>query len=208
MMARLVIFLVIGWAAAGPLARAQEDYLEDDEVSALRDAQDPDKRMILWMDIAQRRIDKIKGLAAPAKQDAGRVVQKTLGEYVHIMEDLDDTIADARERRVPLSKGFKDVRTRGNLFLNTLKSFDSEKLPGWKDFHYTLDEAMQMTSDEMAEAAKGNYPEVKERKPPSDLPSKAGEPSRPPATESRPPAASQPAGQEKEGPPRKSRPSQ
>ena len=56
MTARILLSLMILCAAGAAAGRAQEDYLEDSEISALRDAQEPDKRMILWMDFAQRRI--------------------------------------------------------------------------------------------------------------------------------------------------------
>jgi len=199
-MKRLLLVALLCWTGAIRLARAEDDFLDDGEVAAIRDAQEPDKRMILWMDFAQRRVDAVKQAQAAAKPDAGRAIQKTLVEYVRILEALDDTIQDARERRVPLSKGLKDVTTRGNLYLNYLRTLDSEAIPAWKDYKYTLEEAMNMTRDEIAEAAKGAYPEVKERKPPADLP--------PPS--SRPPAGSQSGSKagEEQGPPRKSRPSQ
>jgi len=89
------------------------------------------------------------------------------------------------------------VETRGNLYLNYLRTLDSDSVPGYRDFEYTLEEAMDMTRDELAEVAKGNYPEVLDRTPPTDLP--------PPSA--RPPSKSQPVPQDstqEEGPPRKS----
>ena len=207
---RLLVLVLACWAGAGLAARAQEDYLTDGEVSSIRDTQEPDKRMILWMDFAQRRVDAVKQALSSPKPYAGRTIQKTLVEYVHIMESLGDTIQDARERRVPLSKGLRDVETRGNLILNYLKSLGEKTAPGWKDYEYTLDEAKDMTRDELAEVGKGNYPEVKERKPPTDLPARAAPPAsstRPPARSPSSPASGAKSGGQEEGPPRKSRPS-
>ena len=203
MKARVVILGLLCCAGAGLSARAQEDYLTDGEISAVRDTQEPDKRMILWMDFAARRIETIKQAVATFKPESGRAIQKSLSEYIRIMESLESTIDDARERRVPLSKGLKDVETRGSLHLNYLKTLNSESIPGWKDFEYTLEEAMDMTKDELAEVAKGNYPELNDRKAPSDLPA------RPPAAASgsRPPSKSESApqqGPQEERPPRKS----
>jgi hypothetical protein len=186
--------LLWGITVAGP-ALAQDDYLTSGEVSAVRDAQEPDKRMILWMDLAQRRIDAVKKAVDTFKPQAGRAIQAALDEYIHIMESLDSTIQDARERRVPLDKGLKDVETRASLYLNYLRTLNSEAIPGFDDFKYTLEEALDMTRDELAEVAKGNYPEVLDRTPPSDLPS----PSARPPTKADP----QPEPAE-EGPPRKS----
>ncbi|HWP84721.1 MAG TPA: hypothetical protein VNN17_05995 [Terriglobia bacterium] len=193
---RAILFLFSCWMAGWLPASAQDDFLTQGEVDMVRDAQEPDKRMILWMDLAQRRIDSVKQALASFKPEAGRAIRKALTEYIRIMESLDSTIEDARQRRVPLSKGLRDVETRGNLYLNYLRTLESDKIPGFEDFKYTLEEALAMTRDELEQVAKGNYPEVIDRRPPTDLP--------PPAQ--RPPSRSQPApheGQE-EGPPRKS----
>jgi hypothetical protein len=209
---RLGIFLILCSLSAGFSARAQEemaedDYLTDGEVSSLRDTQEPDKRMTLFMDFAQRRVDAVRQYLSAGKPASGRDIQKSLAEYVQILEALQDTIDDARERRVPMSKGLKDIETRANLYLNFFKSVNSESLPGWKDFHYTLDEAMEMTRDEIAEAGKGNFPEVKGRTPPNDLPPPSASGSRPPA-DAKPDSKSGAKSGDEEGPPRKNRPSQ
>jgi hypothetical protein len=195
MMMRLAILMLFCSAGAVLPATAQDDYLTEGEISAVRDAQEPDKRMILWMDLAQRRIDSIKQAVATLKPESGRTIQSYLDEYIHIMESIESTILDARDRRVPLSKSLKDVEERGNLYLNYLRTLNSDTIPGWKDFEYTLEEAMDMTRDELAEVAKGNYPEVLERTPPTDLPARMA----------KPPSKSAPQAEPKEeGPPRKS----
>jgi hypothetical protein len=80
------------------------------------------------------------------------------------------------------------METRVPEFLKYLESLNSESSPGWKDYKFALEEAIDVTREELAEAAKGNFPEVDEREPPR-LP---------------PPSAPRP-GPEEEGPPRKSR---
>ena len=195
-MSRLLLLLALACVGTASRAPAQEDFLSDGEISAVRDAQEPDKRMVLYMDFAARRIEGIKQQLAAPKSASGRIIQKTLSEYVQIMEALSDTIADARERRAPLQKGLADIEARGNLCLNYLRSIDSEAIPAWKDYRYTLEEAMEMTREEIAEAAKGDYPEVKERQPPTELPPPSASPPR-----------REPAPGDEEGPPRKSPPS-
>ena len=202
----LLLLLGTPWAPAGH-AQEDEDYLTDGEVTSLRDTQEPDKRMTVFLDFAQRRVDAVKREMGSTKPDAGRNVQKILSDYVHIMEDLSDTIDEARDRRAPMTKGLKDIETRGNVYLNFLKSINSQALPAWKDYHYTLDEAMAMTQDEIAEAGKGAFPEVKGRTPPNELPPPTKSSSRPPsdAKEAAKPA---PNSGDEGGPPRKSHPSQ
>jgi hypothetical protein len=202
----ILMLCSVAWSFAAH-AQDGEDYMTDEEESNMRDTQEADKRMILLLDFGQRRIDAVKREMGSNKPDAGRNIQKTLSEYVHIMEDLQDSIDDARDHRVPMSKGLKDIETRGNLYLNFFKSINSEALPAWKDYHYTLDEAMAMTQDEIADVRKGAFPETKGRTPPNELPAKAPPVQHPPADAKE---ADKPAAQpgDEGGPPRKSHPQQ
>jgi len=167
---------------------AQDDFLTDEEVTAIRDAQEPEKRIAAYLDFAQWRLDSVRAGLAAAKGNFGRAVQKSLIEYARILEALEGALFDARERRVPVPKALKAMETRVPEFVKYLESLNSESSPGWKDYKFALEEAIEVTREELAEAEKGNFPEVDEREPPR-LP---------------PPSAPRPAPQE-EGPPRKSR---
>ena len=182
--------------AAGVMG-AQEDFLTEGEVSAIRDAQEPDKRIAVYLDFAQRRLDAVRTNLASAKPTLGRAVQKSLAEYIHILEALDGTIADARERRVPVSKGLQQVEQRGSEFLKYLESVNVESSPGWKDYQFSIEEAIDMTREELDVAGQGSFPELQERTPPTDLPAR-------PAPQSAPRGESQ-GGSDQQGPPRKSR---
>jgi hypothetical protein len=178
---------------AGGVASAQEDFLTEGEVSAIRDAQEPDKRIVAYLDFAQRRLDAVRTNLASAMPNLGRAVQKSLAEYVHILEALDGTIADARERRVPVSKGLQQVEQRGSEFLKYLESINVESSPGWKDYQFSIDEAIDMTRDELDVAGQGSFPELQERTPPADLPARPT------------PRGESEEGPDQQGPPRKSR---
>jgi len=196
----LTCALLVSACVCAEVYAQDEDYLSDGEVTAVRDTQEPDKRLILYMNFAQRRIDGIKETLSSDKRSDGALIRQHLTDYVRIMEDVDSTMEDARDRRAPLSKALKDIELRGKLFLNTLQSFNSNAFPAFNEYKYTLEEAIDMTQDELAEAAKGDFPEVKERKPPTDLPPPS---SRPPADAKQKPDAGSKAGDEG-GPPRKS----
>ncbi|MBI4458647.1 MAG: hypothetical protein HY648_01140 [Acidobacteria bacterium] len=145
---------------------AAEDFLTTQEVDAVRDAQDPPKRIVLYLDFAQRRLDAVRTNLASRKSDFGKAVQKNLREYALILEALDTAIEDARERRVPLDKPLAEVERRGGEFLKFLQGLRAKSSPGWSDYRFTLEEAVAMTEDEIADARKGSFPEVQEREPP------------------------------------------
>ena len=187
-MKKLVISLLIllGVCRAVP-SGAKDDFLNPDEVNRIRDEDDGGKRVLLYLEFAQRRLQAAQEKTATKEEGAGRAIQKNLAEYNSILEALEDALDAARLQRASLGGAIKELQNQGNHFLKVLQQL--QQAPNRSDYQYTLDEAVDMTNDELAEAKKGAFPEVKERKPPSDLPAK-------------PPDASK-SGDSEDGPPRK-----
>ena len=179
-------------------AQAQEDFLTRGEVEEVRDAQEPDKRIELYLVIAQRRIDALKTELTSSKPGAGRAAQKYLKEYTAILEALETSVDDGREKRAIREKDMKQAEERQAEFLKYLQSLNAEGAPGYEDYHFTLDEAIAVTEEMLADAQKGTFPEVQGREPPR-LPAAAP---REPRREVTPPPSETPA---EEGPPRRRR---
>ncbi|MGH9783628.1 MAG: hypothetical protein ACRD88_05535 [Terriglobia bacterium] len=186
----LLLAGILGFLAGG---NAQEDFLTPGEVNEIRDKQEPEKRLVLYLDLAQRRLDAIKENTAAAKPAAGRAVQKSLREYTSILEALEVTVEEGREKRAFRDKDMKQAEERESGFLKYLQSLDAEKSPGYDDYRFTLEEALAVTEEVVAEGKKGAFPEVLGREPP-----------RLPAAPPREPRGNPPAGDE-EGPPRRNR---
>ncbi|MBI4465050.1 MAG: hypothetical protein HY647_10125 [Acidobacteria bacterium] len=190
-MRRSVFLLLLLWSGcAGMAAWGQEEFLTAGELDAVRDTQEPGKRIVLYLDFAQRRLDAVRENLSSTKPNPGQAVQKNLREYYRVLEALNTTIETARDKRVPVDKPLGEVEKRGGEFLKYLQSLQSKSSPGWSDYRFTVEEAIDMTQDEIAEAKKGSFPEVKEREAP-----------RLPAT---PPQTKDRSGEE--GPPRRGRP--
>jgi len=173
---------------------AQEDFLTRGEVEEVRDAQEPDKRIALYVVIAQRRLDAIKAGLAANKPGAGRAAQKSLREYTAVLEAVETTLEDGRESRGLREKPLKEAEAQKAEFLKYLQSLDMEGAPGYEDYHFTLEEAIAVTEEVLANVRKGAFPEVQGREPP-----------RLPAAPPRETRQAPPAGEE-EGPPRRRRP--
>ena len=186
-------FLLVVWSGLLIPGNAQEDFLTPGEIENLRDKQEPDKRLILYLDFAQRRLDAIQENLASKKAGAGRAAQKFLKEYTAVLEALEVTVEAAREKRVMTDKILKETERREGEFLTYLRSLNAESSAGFEDYRFTLDEAIVMTEEGLAETKKGSFPELREREPPR-LPAT---PPPPPRTNDRKP--------DEEGPPRKGR---
>ena len=194
--------LLAGVFAISAGGNAQEDFLTAGEVDEIRDKQEPPKRLVLYLDLAQRRLDAIKENLAANKPGAGRIAQKFLREYTLILEALETTVAEGREKRALRDKDLKEAETRESEFVKYLQSLDAGNAPGYDDFRFTLEEAVAVTEEIVADAKKGAFPEVLGREPPR-LPATPPRQTRENPRESDP--GSTPAPSE-EGPPRRRRP--
>ena len=188
----IVPLLVLCALCSAAFSSEKDDFLTRDEINSIRDAEDAGKRVLLYLGFAEQRLDAAREKTASWKEaGTGLAIQKNLSEYNSILEALEDALGDARKQRAPLGKPLKELENQGKHFLKALQQL--QNAPNRSDYQFTLDEAVEMTQDELAEAKKGAYPEVNARKPPSELPAT-------PPPEARPPAKSSGA---EEGPPRK-----
>ncbi len=192
----IVSLLIVSALFAASSASAKDDFLTSEEVNLIRDADDSGKRVLLYLKFAQQRLDAAQQKTVSWKQaGAGEAIQKNLADYTSILEALDVALEGARKERDPMNKPLKELEAQANHFLKVLQQLNNA--PIRSDYQFTLDEAVQMTQDELAEVKKGGFPEIKERKPPTDLPA-----SPPPASSSGGNSAGS-SGGAGEGPPRK-----
>ncbi|MBI3895748.1 MAG: hypothetical protein HY313_07425 [Acidobacteria bacterium] len=167
-MRQYLFFLLLLWSGFYGMKTwgAQEEFLTSQELDAVRDTQEPGKRIVLYLDFAQRRLDAVKANLASQKPNRGQAIQKNLREYYRVLEALNSTIENARDKTIPVDKALGEIEKRGGEFLKYLQSLQAKSSPGWDDYRFTLEEAVDMTQDEIAEAKKGSFPEVKEREAP------------------------------------------
>ena len=200
-MKKLIVFFAMLFGVAGAMAAPGREFLEPEEISAIREEQDPGKRVLLYLAFAKRRIEQVKDATASKDSDAGEVIQSNLADYNSIFDALTDSLENARQQRVQLSKPLQEMQRQGSEFLTYLQALAKTATRNKSDYNLTLAESIDTTKDELADAKKGAYPEVKERKPPSDLPPP------PPSSAERPPQKSgASSSSSEEGPPRKKSP--
>lgn len=113
----VVLAAVLAAISAGGVAAQKGDFLSDEEEDALREAQDPGKRIEVYLDLEQARLVKIGEMRA---QPNGLSV--VLSEYVSLSQEMKDWIEYQYEHRGDMREGLRALLDRGPRQIELLRS--------------------------------------------------------------------------------------
>ena len=139
--------------AASRFATAQtdkEDVLTPDEADQLREQQDPGRRIDLYLDFAQARLDLFETFRLKQhdpKYDNGGYLDKVLAQYIAINGDLKDWIEDQYERQGDMRRGLRNLLQRGPKQLEELHHFQQTPDEYAGDYKVNLKDAIDNLSD-------------------------------------------------------------
>lgn len=134
---------------SGISLRAQTDFLTEAEADRLRDAQDPGKRIEVYLDLEEARLGRL-----PAAQGQPEQIGLLLSQYVALDEEMKNWIDDQYQQQGDMRKGLRALLERGPHQLEQLQAV--EKLPGADSAPYarTLHDALDNLSDTLDGSAK------------------------------------------------------
>jgi hypothetical protein len=147
-MRRLLIALAL---TAAPLT-AQKDFLTADEADQVREAQDPDARLKLYVHFARQRVDLLEQLFAKPKTGRSGMIHETLEQYTSIIDAMDTVIDDMlKHGKEILSLDF--VAKAEREMLAKLQKFAGLENEDAGRYKFALEQAIETTGDsaEMAE---------------------------------------------------------
>jgi len=132
----------------GAAAYAQErDFLTADEVDQLREIQEPNARLKLYVLFARQRLALLQQFLSKEKPGRSALIHDTLEDYTHIIEAIDTVADDALVHKVNLDVGMKEVAAAESEMLVTLQKVEDSAPKDLSRFEFVLKNAIDTTSD-------------------------------------------------------------
>lgn len=136
---------VLGLSA---LMLAQDrDFLTPDEIDQVREAQEPNARLALYVHFAKERIDLLQQYVAKDKPGRSIFIHNTLEDYSQIIDAIDTVSDDALKRHAALDTGTMAVLNAEKEFLAALGKIQSSEPHDLERYRFVLQQAIDATSD-------------------------------------------------------------
>lgn len=132
---------------AGFCLAQDRDFLTPNEVAQIREAQDPNDRLQLYVHFARMRMDLIEQYLAKEKPGRSVFIHDNLEDYSQIVEAMDSVADDALRHNRPIDKGMLLVLDAEKEFLDKLTKIQDADPKDLDRYKFVLTEAIDTTSD-------------------------------------------------------------
>jgi hypothetical protein len=140
---RILIAIVL----AGVAVAQQRDFLTADEIDQVRELQEPNGRLALYVTFARQRMSMLNQLLSKEKPGRSALIHDVLEDYTHIIESIDTVADDALKRKVALDQGMKLVTAAEKDMLETLQKIEDSEPKDLARFDFALKTAIDTTTD-------------------------------------------------------------
>jgi len=136
------------FAAALPVF-AQRDFLTAEEVDLVREAQEPNGRLKLYVKFAEDRLAMLKHLFATEKAGRSARIHETLEDYTKIIEAIDTVSDDALKRHLDIQLGTQAVTGAEKKMIAMLEEFEQKPAKDRSRYEFALKTALDTTRDSL-----------------------------------------------------------
>jgi aromatic ring-cleaving dioxygenase len=141
--------LVCALLAAPVAAQQQRDFLTVDESDQIREAQDPNERLALYIHFARQRLSQVDHWLAKEKAGRSILIHDALDDYSNIVDAIDTVADDALQRRVDIKVGLAAVATAESEMLARLQQIQDSQPKDMSRYGFVLKQSIDGTNDSL-----------------------------------------------------------
>jgi hypothetical protein len=141
------LIIGLGLSSAVCVFGQDRDFLTSNEVQQVREAQEPNERLQLYIHFAKQRMDLVQQYLAKDKPGRSIFIHNALEDYSHIIEAIDDVADDALRHNHALDTGMVAVISAEKDFLAQLNKIQDSEPKDLDRYKFVLSDAIDTTSD-------------------------------------------------------------
>lgn len=123
------------------------DFLSTVEADQIRQTQEPNARLLLYIQFAQNRVGMVEDLLRTPRTGRAFLIHRALEEYTSIIDAIDLVIDDALERGLDVSEGMKKLIDAEKALLERLQKILQSNPPDLSAYRFVLETAIETTAD-------------------------------------------------------------
>jgi hypothetical protein len=140
----LILFLIVLFTSAPLIGR---DFLTTDEADQVRQVQEPNERLVLYLKFAGQRLGQVDQLIAREKAGRSAFIHDLLEDYTHIIEAIDTVADDALRRKAVIEKGMAATVKAEREMLARLQNIEHAAPSDVSRYQFVLTDAISTTEE-------------------------------------------------------------